>query len=58
MDILNISEEPTIDEPTEIYKHHECTPLTGTNPNNPSEIRISIETQKLFTHRSNLVFAG
>jgi len=27
MDILNISEEPTIDESTEIYKHHEYTPV-------------------------------
>ena len=58
MDILNISEEPTIDESTEIYKHHEYTPQTVTNPNNPSEIIISIGTQNLFTHRSDLVFTG
>ena len=35
-------------------------PITGTNLNNPGEIRINIETQDLFTHPSEsyLIFEG
>ena len=40
------------DESIEEYEHHEYEPITGTNLNNPGEIRINIETQDLFTHPS------
>ena len=48
------------DESIEEYEHHEYEPITGTNLNNPGEIRINIETQDLFTHPSEsyLVMEG
>lgn len=48
------------DESIEEYEHHEYEPITGTNLNNPGEIRINIETQDLFTHPSEsyLIFEG
>ena len=52
MDILQITEAPMKDESIEEYEHHEYEPITGTNLNNPGEIRINIETQDLFTHPS------
>ena len=52
MDILNIKEIPLSDESIESYEHHEYEPITGTNLNNNGEIRISIETQDIFTHPS------
>jgi len=60
MDILNITEKPEIDESIEEYEHHSYEPITGTNLNNPGEIRINIETQVLFTRpsKSYLVFDG
>jgi len=60
MDILNITEKPEIDQSIEEYEYHSYEPITGTNLNNPGEIRINIETQGLFTHPSEsfLVFDG
>ena len=52
MDILRFTEAPMKDESIEEYEHHEYEPITGTNLNNPGEIRINIETQDLFTHPS------
>ena len=52
MDILRFTETPMTDESIEEYEHHEYKPITGTNLNNPGEIRINIETQDLFTHPS------
>ena len=52
MDILRVTENPMIDESIEEYEYHEYEPITGTNLNNPGEIRINIETQDLFTHPS------
>ena len=52
MDILRISENPMKDESIESYESHEYEPITGSNLNNPGEIRINIETQDLFTHPS------
>ena len=52
MDILRFTEAPMTDESIEEYEHHEYEPITGTNLNNPGEIRINIETQDLFTHPS------
>ncbi|XP_060066426.1 uncharacterized protein LOC132546722 [Ylistrum balloti] len=52
MNILNFTEAPMKDESIEEYEHHEYDPITGTNLNNPGELRINIETQDLFTHPS------
>ena len=60
MDILRFTEKPMQDESIEEYEFHEYEPITGTNLNNPGEVRINIETQDLFTHPSEsyLVFEG
>jgi len=58
MSIHNITEKPEIDVSIEEYEYHSYEPITGTNLNNPGEIRLNIETQDLFTHpaESYLVF--
>jgi len=60
MNILNITEKTQIDEAVEEYEYRSYEPITGTNLNNPGEVRINIETQDLFTHPSEsyLVFDG
>lgn len=60
MEIRRFTEAPMIDESIEEYQHHEYAPITGTNLNDPGEIRINIETQDLFTHPSEsyLVIKG
>jgi len=50
MDILNFEEKPITDETIEEYEYHEYEPITGTNLNNPGEIRITIQNQDIFTH--------
>jgi len=52
MDILNLEEKPITDEMIEEYEYHEYEPITGTNLNNPGEIRITIQNQDIFTHPS------
>ena len=37
-------------ETIEQYEYHEYEPITGTNLNNPGEIRITIQNQDIFTH--------
>ena len=49
-DILKFTETPLIDESIEQYEYHEYDPITGTNFNNGGDIRISIESQEVFTH--------
>ena len=58
--ILNITRKPQIDESIERYEYHSYEPITGTDLNQPGEIRINVETQDLFTHPSEsyLVFDG
>jgi len=58
--ILSITEKPEIDESISEYEFHSYEPITGTDFNRPGEIRLSIETQDLFTHPSEsyLVFDG
>ena len=60
MEILNNTEKNQIDETIEEYEYHSYEPITGTNLNNPGEVRINVETQDLFTHPSEsyLVFDG
>ena len=44
----------------EEYEYHEYEPITGTSFNNGGNVRISIESQDVFTHpsESNLTFEG
>ena len=51
-DILKFTDTPIIDESIEEYEYHECEPITGTSLNNDGDIRISIESQDVFTHPS------
>ena len=52
MDTLEIKEPIVKDESIIEYEMHEYEPITGSNLNNPGEIRINIETQDLYTHPS------
>ena len=55
-----ITDTPIIDESIEEYEYHEYEPITGTSLNNSGDIRISIESQDVFTHPSEsyLIFEG
>ena len=57
-DILKFIETPIIDESVEEFEYHEYAPITCTNLNNGGDIRISIESQDVFTHlcESYLIF--
>ena len=59
-DILKFTDTPIIDESIEEYEYHEYEPITGTSLNNGGDIRISIESQDIFTHpnESYLIFEG
>ena len=50
--ILKFIDTPIIDESIEEYEYHEYEPITGTSLNNGGDIRISIESQDIFTHPS------
>ena len=60
MDMLKINESLATDESIEEYEYHEYKPITGSNLNNPGEIRITIQTQDIFYHPSEsyLLFEG
>ena len=49
-DILKFTETPIIDESLEEYEYHEYEPITGISLNNGGDVRISIESQDVFTH--------
>ena len=59
-DILKFTKTTLIDESIEEYEYQEYDPITGTNLNNGGDIRISIESQDVFTHPSEnyLIFEG
>ena len=59
-DILKFTETSIIDESIEEYEYHEYEPITGTSLNNGDDIKISIESQDVFTHPSEsyLIFEG
>ena len=59
-DILKFTETPIIDESIEEYEYHEYEPITGTYFNNGGDVRISIESQDVFTHPSEsyMIFEG
>jgi len=50
MDILNFEEKPITDKTTEEYEYQEYELITGTNLNNPREIRITIKKIKTYSH--------
>ena len=49
---IKIYRFPIIDESIEEYEYHEYEPITGTSLNNGGDVRISIESQDVFTHPS------
>ena len=51
-DILQFTDFPIIDESIEEYEYHENEHITGTSLNNWGDVRISIESQDVFTHPS------
>ena len=51
-EILQFTDTPIIDVSIEEYEYHEYESLTGTSLNNSGDIRISIESQDVFTHPS------
>ena len=51
-DMLQFTEIPFIDESMEEYEFHEYDSITGTNLHIGGDIRISIESQDVFTHPS------
>ena len=57
-DILQFTDIPIIEENIEEYEYHEYEPITGTSLNNGGDVRISIESQDIFTHprESYLIF--
>ena len=59
-DILKFTDIPIIDEIIEEYEYHEYEPITGTSLHNGGDVRISIESQDVFTHPSEsyLIFEG
>ena len=58
--ILKFTDTPIIDESIEEYEYHEYEPITGTSLKNGGDVRISIESQDVFTHprESYLIFEG
>ena len=59
-DILIFTDTPIIHESIEEYEYHEYEHIIGTSLNNGDDIRISIESQDMFTHpnESSLIFEG
>ena len=57
---VEINESLATDESIEEYEYHEYEPITGSNLNNPGEIRITVQTQSIFYHPSEsyLLFEG
>ena len=53
-DILKFTDTLIVDESIEEYQYHEYDPITGTNLNNGGDIRISIESQDVLTHPSEI----
>ena len=59
-DILKFTDSPIIDESIEEYEYNEYEPIFGTSLNNGGDVRISIESQDIFTlpSESYLIFEG
>ena len=48
-DILKFTDTPIIGESIEEYEYHEYKPISGTSLDDGGDIRISIESQDIFT---------
>ena len=59
-DILKFTDNTIIDESIEEYEYHEYEPITGISLNNGGDVRISVDSQDVFTHPSEsyLIFDG
>ena len=59
-DILKFTDSSIIDESIEEYEYQEYEAITGTILNKGGDVRISIESQDVFTHpgESYLIFEG
>ena len=59
-DILKFTDSPIIDESIQEYEYPEYESITCTSLNNGGDVRISIESQDVFTHPSEsyLIFEG
>ena len=59
-DILKFTDTPIIDESIAKHEYQEYELITGTSLNNGGDVRISIESQDVFTHPSEsyLIFEG
>ena len=59
-DILKFTDTPIINERIEEYEYQEYEPITGASLNNGGDIRISIESQDIFSQPSEsyLIFEG
>ena len=59
-DKIKCTETTIIDEGIEEYEYHKYEHITGTNLYNGDDIKISIESQDVFTHPSEsyLIFEG
>ena len=59
-DIFKFTDTPIIHESIEEYEYHEFEHIIGTSLNKGGDIRISMESQDVFTHPSEsyLVFKG
>ena len=53
-EILKFTQTPIIDESIEKYEYYEYERISGTSLNNGGDIRISIESQYVFTQTSEL----
>lgn len=60
MDIFNLKQQIVSDTSVERYQVHEYEPVTGTNLNNPGEIRIVINQEDLYVQpsKSYLIIEG
>ena len=58
--MLKFTDTQINDEGIEEYEYREYEPITGTSLNNGGNIRISTESQDVFTHPSEsyLIFEG
>ena len=59
-DILKFTDTQLLTKASNSILYHEYNPITGANLNNGGDIRISIESQDVFTHPSEsyLIFEG
>ena len=59
-DLLKFTDSQISDDSIEEYEYHQHEPVTGASLSNGGDVRISIESQDVFTHPSEryLIFKG